>query len=1625
MAFSPSSTASSSDFYAASEPTGEHNTSHLVKDEPRPEQDPRSVYGVPTPDACLRQEPRLSSEEKLELVYSTPTSIDTLGKRGNKRKRDKDSDTVNTPGAELVGPDLNPQKESSPGYARTEAPSDTRLFPETSTGAKRARTNSSLPIKAFSTDAHAGPAPLPPELWQHVFRFVPPVFLGRLLRVNHAFHSYLTSSGNGSRSMEQASGRAIQPLDAEAIWAASRRRFAPGLPKPLRGLTELDMWRLLRGQVCQICCKAKISVDLLLSSSDCPSFLLHALPFAFVSSALNYIPNTLLKESTAPSSTRISKHYYKPHIQEVKRQLDNARDLGAASADEWSKGLYDEGKERINDAIRWEQWEAKGGLRKVNMRPNVKPIQTSTSTNTATDFPRFHKTARLGRSATERVVLTPAYSGASPNELPKPIVSNHYSQVVPAPYQLWNNHEPVADPPIHPLPAVPPPPRPERSVKDANEGKAARRAEIERRCSLFHPPLFSNVLNHMESFQAAIQISTPLTEIAWDVLEPRLLAQRASAEKREQEQVQQNELLQSDIKPRHHYEMQSRESRENVDRHWDSVQAPIRDRLGLIADAVINERWAGGRDVTKESSPKFAADVLLCVRQRFYDESTREKAAVAAAGMAVHGSPTQNLILENMKWIFDTKVKPFTEQFQKELFLCNGCDDNYKFYGFEGVIQHYAAKHTSALSMGSVVVYWRAEWPDEPPFNPEPSLSKSAYYNVPSPAVVDVNTYRGIDQQTYNPDSGYSATSEVDPHPFAGGSSVSQPPTSYYDSQTPARQNNVPYPAPYYPSYSHAPPSAGSSNGVSESFGCPPGNGALQQWQPNGAVAAPMPSVRGQEYGAQYDGYSHTGTFSPYGTALGGNQSFRPAVSRPPHFDPSRNNAAQLTEGYQQQMDEMAKQARDVWFSTSSIKDLPASVRIHVVIHHVAARFSAKYFNIPSLAMFLDGLDNNSQMRPVRSLNGLACKTCVTQHKMSFNPNLQSQPPAGDRRLYTLPHLLNHFRTTHLDGPQAFINPHSGPGGPKHDWTRDMVELPEERLIADLVHSSGMDDNKLELIAWAFPGSFPSPLPKLGAMRSSGPIPSFVASSGIRNDYSRGFDSNGISINSASLNYLADDLSGSRPPDALRPVSRLSRASEPPGEDEYDPHQPAYRGKPRIIDAGIEGLNAVMRHRPGDERSDSQTDHQIPQTTDLSKLIYSATNIQSEHGRERPPEHHTNLQHHLQPAEPLLHKFDHDGPSLGGSTNFYKPDAKRRPKGYENHWIEDSANRVVREENQLKSPQNDAYSPPTSIAGAQAAAERFLQNLGQTSESRPNNGPHAAEQRMYPRPVDQWSSENRDATVENGGRYRDEEYKSTSYRIVPTPQAMSPSQTVHASRSTSRSDRRTSPLYVHVPESYEDRMYERMASKAPIPVDDAEMHDHRPRSQVDYPSPTRGTAQHTYIQNGYSTERPDSNHNGSRILQAAHYRRHPRSPGPVATEARYFHPESPGEEHEARSIYRIRSPVQHEGHELHRSVYGESHRDHYGLVEDHEPPRHTSSRYQQRIEYVPVHMSNPSRSTSDHYFVTQPVEQRRLADYVRVEDPYDRETLYEHNGQLYRTDPRTYQTPVLREHTGSAPSYPY
>lgn len=268
--------------------------------------------------------------------------------------------------------------------------------------------------------------------------------------------------------------------------------------------------------------------------------------------------------------------------------------------------------------------------------------------------------------------------------------------------------------------------RAERNVQEVEQAKIARRREIEQRCQDLQPPIMASTLPFMDAFKAAIQIALPLNERAWEVLKPRLLAQRADAERKEL--LHSASLRGSTTQPeaREQFEEEQRVAQENETNMWQELKVPSRERIQRYAQEFIHQTWSDGRGVTKATASKFAAEVLCYVRQRFDEEIAREDNMLALKRTAFPQDPEslacRKLKLRDMKWAFEELVKPHTERFGKDLFLCRVCDTNQKLFSLEAIIQHYAAKHTNGLSYGNTIVYWEADWPIEPPFDPSPNI---------------------------------------------------------------------------------------------------------------------------------------------------------------------------------------------------------------------------------------------------------------------------------------------------------------------------------------------------------------------------------------------------------------------------------------------------------------------------------------------------------------------------------------------------------------------------------------------------------------------------------------------------------------------------------------------------------------------------------------------------------------------------------------------------------------------------------------------------------------------------------------------------------------------------------------
>ena len=202
---------------------------------------------------------------------------------------------------------------------------------------------------------------------------------------------------------------------------------------------------------------------------------------------------------------------------------------------------------------------------------------------------------------------------------------------------------------------------------------------------------------------------------------------------------------------------------------------------------------------------------------------------------------------------------------------------------------------------------------------------------------------------------------------------------------------------------------------------------------------------------------------------------FQPGTHQLPS---SRATGIRHTDAYKAQLQEVARIAREVWNHTSGVKDMPGSVRVYVILYHILQRFREKYPEDPPLAMLIDGLSNNKDMRPVRNVNGTGMQSVYLGEGQRADL-IHILSPLKVLKLVRencSPFFLNFsitFRQHTLEIRKPLLGHGNGPP-PEWDWTKDMVELPDNAKVTALARSPGIDDHKMELIKEALPKVFQS-----------------------------------------------------------------------------------------------------------------------------------------------------------------------------------------------------------------------------------------------------------------------------------------------------------------------------------------------------------------------------------------------------------------------------------------------------------------------------------------------------------------------------------------------------------------------
>ena len=607
------------------------------------------------------------------------------------------------------------------------------------------------------------------------------------------------------------------------------------------------------------------------------------------------------------------------------------------------------------------------------------------------------------------------------------------------------------------------------AMKGISNKKLQRRLDIEKRCAEMEHPIKPSTLAFMDSFNAAVQIAMPLTDQAWELLKPRLLAQRQTAERLESRDKNFDRFPQSVGKARTPEALSL--LADDINGHdGEDPHLFVQRKLSEYAEVFIREVWQEGQSLTHETSPQFAADVLLHTRHRYYSSIVRRGANLRSVDTSLpigdksSGTAPHLLSLENMRWLYEHKVKPLTGLLRKDLFLCNACDITGRYFGFEPVVQHYAAKHTGSLSLGVAVVHWKSEWPETPPFDPNPTATKAALDMLAVPSQQSFHS-----QPLVNPSTFLHSPS----HPSS---------TRFRSLQTNLPgSGKMPYPKPYERPYI-SPTNFGATDFLSNVSAVdssrihlhpqlssrPRNTSSTQRPVPASGATRPLYGLCSQE-----DVDPDSANPAPH---VASNLKSHLSVSSATNSTNVIEMAGQAKGTYQLQLEQLVKIAKETWDGTCGIPGLLDSIRAQIIIREIDLRFREQYTNGPNFAMFTECLNTSRDMLPIRSLSGLCCKLCVAANFAPLSSKTLSFRP--ERRLHTLSSLLAHFHAAHIEkAPPKYIASENEICM-RPDWKCDMIDLPDPKVVKELMHAPGVTKEKLRLIVSTLHEYFTSPLPK-------------------------------------------------------------------------------------------------------------------------------------------------------------------------------------------------------------------------------------------------------------------------------------------------------------------------------------------------------------------------------------------------------------------------------------------------------------------------------------------------------------------------------------------------------------------
>ena len=628
------------------------------------------------------------------------------------------------------------------------------------------------------------------------------------------------------------------------------------------------------------------------------------------------------------------------------------------------------------------------------------------------------------------------------------------------------------------------------------------------------------MLEKLEPFKASILIARPLTDSDWDLLKSKLQTEVDSVQRRIGADFATHVTSNTATT-----DQPGSDAANSIKRRWEALQAPIRDALSRYVDDLIRTTWVEGREINAHTAPRFAADALVYARARYAAENPKKMQAGSAFQLGLH----------NMKWLFEQKIKPLTETAHgtRELFRCAECGHESRTFAFEGLIQHYKAKHTKDFGEYEVggVAWYESLWPEKPPFQCifGPASPRN---RLPTPLQLgQVSTQSNQANSQYNNRPAHTLYQPV-PGPYG------VPPTSpgFYQNVH-GSLGGYYTPTPQYPSVATS-PAFSQTSGYN-----PPGR------HPYLGPATPFDG-QGSQLGQHPQTPVSSGPWSFSPGYVGTQVPYAPS--------PAQNQPSFL----HVQMDEVASITREIWSALDRIKLIPPSVRIYVTIQHIVSRFRKRFSNDPNLDLFFQCVESHPCMTFMRDANGLACRVCVLENESREEGHSHAFPlTGGERKLYNFYFLLMHFKNVHVETRLARENAESqdDPQGlTRLDWKEDMIELPDDALIANLEDKPGMNSQALQILKEVFPHLIGDEVQKSLSYPQNQPTSHVGTMGAFRQDMSVVEQQSGVDITGLSDAMKTEPIKK----ESEYPFPNLSSYPETSNHrpDEYDPHRPSFQG---------------------------------------------------------------------------------------------------------------------------------------------------------------------------------------------------------------------------------------------------------------------------------------------------------------------------------------------------------------------------------------------------------------------------------------------------------------------------------